>query len=64
MSLNLQDQFQKMADDKRAEMVSREGQISEVKEQLSRLTGENKADEQMIVEFEKLAAQYGKAAAK
>lgn len=62
--MNLQEDFEKMAADKRAEIAAREGQISEVKEQLARLTGENKAAEQIAAEFDKLAAQYGKAAAK
>lgn len=58
--MELKEQFEQLAADKRAEIAAVEGTIAETKESLSRLTAENKAREQMAVEFEKLAASYAK----
>lgn len=58
--MDIKERYEQLAVEKRNAIAAREGQIAEVKEQLSTLTAENKADEQMAQDFDKMAAQYAK----
>ena len=58
--MEIKERYEQLAADKRNTMAVREGQIAEAKEHLAGLTAEQKADEQMVLDFDKMAAQYAK----
>lgn len=56
--MELKERYEQLAAEKRNAMLVRDGQIAEAKEHLSGLTAEQKADEQMALDFDKMAGQY------